>query len=327
MSWEPRSKGFQKKNKLSVASPQDLFIACPHHNRLNWPRLLLLNGRSNAWWCVLHQIKSNEIHSHPLTQQLKSICLVQSHIINITDQHHHGYLNSSPNYTSKHVHVASADGQTDEWYATRARLTLCPRDLRHTPPHFPPRVPSGLVLANGQISCGSQHANPRKFFVGKRPSQWWWCHQHINLYIYILWASQERASCTHKYTYMYTDCIEYMYKIYDVKDLYSQQKEHWITAQSGRGTCLQTVSNLAQDSMNIWADQNEPVWNHPWSKANDLNTTRLLFPHFGARLICHLWLGFWSTTFRKLRKTDTYHFCGGSNRTRRIWWGRLHIFT
>ena len=246
---------------------------------------------------------------------------MQSHIINITDQHHHGYLNSSPNYTSKHVHVASADGQTDEWYATRARLTLCPRDLRHTPPPFPSTcafsssthilsASFSLVLANGQISCGSQHANPW-FFVGKRPSQWWWCHQHINvyivyiyIYIYIyIWASQERATCTHKYTYMYTDCIQYMYKIYHVKDLYSQQKEHWITAQSGRGSlCLQTVLNLAQESMNIWADQNEPAWNHPWLKANDLNTTRLLFPHFGARLICHLWLGVWSTTFRKLKE-------------------------
>lgn len=59
---------FQSTKQMSVGSPQDLFIACPHPDRLNWPSLLVSNGRSNAWWCVCssNQIKSNQMTSTPI---------------------------------------------------------------------------------------------------------------------------------------------------------------------------------------------------------------------------------------------------------------------
>ena len=143
-------------------------------------------------WCV-HQIKSNEIHSHPLTQHSKSICLLQSHMINITYQNHHGYLISSPN-------VASANW-TNEW-------KVCPVDLQHTPPHC-------LVLANGQISCSSQHANPYK-------------------------------SCTLRWQEVLTMAVMppahtyiNIWNIWNVKVFQeSQQKQHWITAHASKWTCL-----------------------------------------------------------------------------------------
>ena len=166
---------------------------------------------------------SNQIKWNPLTSTHST---VEKYLPGAISHYQH-YRSTSPwisqflSELHKQACACSKCGWTNGWMVCNASKvnTMPTGPSAHTSP-FPSTcafsssthilsASFSLVLANGQISCGSQHPNPW-FFVGKRPSRWWWCHQHINLYIvhthiYIYtWASQERATYTHKYTYMYT---------------------------------------------------------------------------------------------------------------------------
>ncbi len=175
-------------------------------------------------------IKSNEIRSHPLTQHSKSICLLQSHMINITYQHHHGYLISSLN-------VASAN--------------------QHTPPLC-------LVLANGQISCSSQHANPYKSCT----LRW----QEV-----LTMAVMPPA---HTYINIWNIYIYILYNILPKR----QQKQHWITAHASKWTCLKPPVVESKRPQH-----DEVIVPSLWRQVD-------LPPDLW------VWLGFWSTTSRKIRK-------------------------